>query len=200
MTIQPPTGPLPQLLIHPSMHLPIHRLMHPPIPSAIESIHPFIRSSVSLSAFSYRRQGKVCVSAPGQTLSSTRVQSNPREKSKRNRKSSGRHVVTSTFSQRFLHEITNSRKFSQLALAFFAFFSRFSRFFAKKLNASMFTDKLARCTIWNLDCAQGKRSLHSRGNLISTFTELYRHGDKTLTNTGDVKYIFQRSRFGAVNL
>ena len=41
--------------------------------------------------------------------------------------------------------------------------------------AWILTDKSVQCTCGNMNCAQGKRSLHSRCNFISTFTELRGH-------------------------
>ena len=42
--------------------------------------------------------------------------------------------------------------------------------------ASILTDKFIKCIWRNIICAQVKRSLHSRWNFISTFTQLHVHG------------------------
>ena len=45
--------------------------------------------------------------------------------------------------------------------------------------ASLLTDKLVQCICRNVNGAQGKRSLHSRWNFNSTFTELHSHDDQS---------------------
>ena len=56
--------------------------------------------------------------------------------------------------------------------------------------ASIIPDKLLQYICCNLNCAQTRPSLHSRWNFSSTFTELHDHGDRTLPNGSDVRYMF----------
>ena len=85
-------------------------------------------------------------------------------------------AVTSILSQLFLQKMTNSSAFS-IAHIHACQTSRLSQYLA-----SIRTDKLVQYICRNINCAQGKRCLHSRWNFISMFTEFTRPWRRTLTS------------------
>ena len=54
-----------------------------------------------------------------------------------------------------------------------------ARIYESQYLASVLSDTFVKCiNVATISCAQGKRSLHSRSNFISTFTQLHVHGDE----------------------
>ena len=83
---------------------------------------------------------------------------------------------TPILSQQLLHTMTNPRLFWQLVVTF--------------INVT--TWPRYQCICRNINRAQGKQSLHSRWNFISTFTEFIWPSQWMLTNWSDDKNVFQR--------
>ena len=91
-------------------------------------------------------------------------------------------AVTSILSQRLLHKMTNARCFD----------SSYSRSLNVKTQylASILSDKFDKYICRSISCTLGKWSLHSKWNVVSTFTEFTRPWRRTLTNGSDVKDAF----------
>ena len=94
-----------------------------------------------------------------------------------------------SFSQRLFHKMTNSSHIH---------FHKTSRPDQETQHlASLFNDNLVRCIYPSINCAQEKRSLHSRRNDLD-FHSLSRPWGRTLANESDVKYAFPRCKIGSL--
>ena len=93
-------------------------------------------------------------------------------------------IRSSTLCQRLLHQ---NDEFKAVFIA--RFHVRWASRLSQKYQYSILTVRLVQCICRNINCAQGKRSLHSRWN-ISTFTEFTWPWRRTLTNGSEVVYVF----------
>ena len=78
-------------------------------------------------------------------------------------------AVTSILSQRLLHKMTNSSA---------VFIARIQLSRESQYLASILSDTFVKCICRDISRVLGKWSLHSRWNVISTFTELHVHGNE----------------------